>query len=82
MPSRHLLDPEMAPLAPDLGELSLSYDCGAIEVLGPCEQLLGLLTLGPCAQQNPTGRYFYGCSSPDGAAPASITTFLQGVIPW
>jgi hypothetical protein len=62
--------------APVLG--SLVYDCGPIQILGPCVQVLGLLTLGYCTRQDPTYRYFYGCSPPGGsAAIPSLTTFLQ-----
>ena len=65
-----------------LGSLSLGYDCGPIEVLGPCAQILGLLTLGPCASHDPTDRYWYNCSPSYGApVVSSITTFLTGVLP-
>ena len=65
----------------DLGILG-AYDCGPITVIGPCYQL-PLLTLGFCSGQDPVERYFYDCS-PGGGAPAmpSVTTFLQGAIPW
>ena len=66
-----------------IGDLiDTDYDCGPIEVLGPCAQLLGLLTLGPCANHDPTSRYWYNCS-PSVGAPVipSITTFLTGLLP-
>jgi hypothetical protein len=67
----------------DLGALPTSYDCGPIEVLGPCTDVLGLLTVGPCASQDPVQRYLHDCSSSGGEPIVpSITTFLQGVIPW
>jgi hypothetical protein len=70
-------------LALNLNDLTGGYDCGPIHVVGPCTQLLGLITLGVCASQNPTNRYFYNCSAPGSAAIVpSITTFLSGSIPW
>jgi hypothetical protein len=62
-----------------LGGLSTAYDCGPIQVVGPCAVLPGGLRLGPCASEAPIARYLYGCSPPAsrGATP-SITTFLQG----
>jgi hypothetical protein len=69
----------------DLGILDIDtiYDCGPITVIGPCTQLLGLITLGYCSGQDPVERYFYGCSF-DSSAPSlpSLTTFLKGPIPW
>jgi hypothetical protein len=67
----------------DLDDLLSPYDCGPIRVIGPCLQLLGLLTVGVCASQQPVSRYLYNCAAPDGAQGVpSITTFLQGAIPW
>jgi hypothetical protein len=67
----------------DLNDLPSTYHCGSIEVIGPCYQVLGLLTLGACARQDPAERYFYGCAPSYGAATVpSVTTFLQGTIPW
>ncbi|MFT3768943.1 MAG: hypothetical protein QM820_26175 [Minicystis sp.] len=74
---------EPALLSLDIGRISLGYDCGPIEVVGPCAQVLGILRLGVCARQDLVGRYLYDCSSPDDwAAVTSITTFLGGPIPW
>ena len=69
-------------LALDLVNLSLAYDCGPIAVIGPCAQVLGLLTLGVCASQNATARYLYNCRpSGSGQVVPSVTTFLAGIIP-
>jgi hypothetical protein len=81
MAKRVCAEPDLLKL--DLNDLPTIYRCGPIEVLGPCTQLLGLLTVGYCASQDPVARYFYKCA-PGGGAPIvpSITTFLQGFIPW
>ncbi len=81
MANRVCAQPDLLTL--DLGVLSTGYACGPIQVLGPCYQVLGLLTLGVCDAQDPVARYFYGCSAPNSAADVpSITTFLAGGIPW
>jgi hypothetical protein len=70
-------------LALNLNNLTGGYNCGPIQVVGPCTQVLGLITLGVCASQKPTDRYFYNCSAPGSATSVpSITTFLKGPIPW
>lgn len=64
--------------AQPLGGLLPVFDCGPIQILGPCTQLLGLVTVGYCTSQDPTYEFFYGCSPPSApAAIPSITTFLQ-----
>ena len=66
-----------------VGSITTAYECGPITVLGPCTELLGLITLGPCASADPVERYFEGCAPPDGSPVIpSITTFLRGSIPW
>jgi hypothetical protein len=64
--------------AEPLGGVSTAFDCGPIQILGPCVQILGLLTVGYCTSQDPTYQFYYGCSPPGAsAAIPSITTFLQ-----
>jgi hypothetical protein len=64
------------------GSSTLTYDCGPIQVLGPCEQVVGQIAVGPCFAQDPVERYFYDCAAPcSSAGVESITTFLQGSIP-
>jgi hypothetical protein len=81
MAKRVCAEPDLLKL--DLNDLPSTYSCGPIEVIGPCTQVLGLLTVGYCASQDPVDRYFYNCA-PHGGAPVipSITTFLHGIIPW
>ncbi|MFT3772034.1 MAG: hypothetical protein QM820_42045 [Minicystis sp.] len=80
MAQRVCAQPELLRLT--IGDLSLGYDCGSIEVLGPCTRLLGLITVGFCSGEAAVDRYLYGCAPPGSAALPSITTFLQGPIPW
>ena len=54
------------------------HECGPIQVLGPCVQLLGLLSIGPCSAQDPQLRYFSDCSSSGGTSIPAITSFLEG----
>jgi hypothetical protein len=63
-----------------VNEFTTGYTCGAIEVVGPCYDVLGL-GLGICGSANPTGRYFYDCAPPGdtGDVPA-ITTFLSSIL--
>jgi hypothetical protein len=79
MAKRVCAEPDLLKL--DLNDLPSTYHCGPIEVIGPCLQVLGLVTVGCCASQDPVERYFYDCAY--GGAPIipSITTFLQGAIP-
>jgi hypothetical protein len=67
----------------DLNALPGTYACGPIEVLGPCAEVLGLITVGPCATEDPVERYLHDCAPASGAPVVrSITTFLHGVVPW
>jgi hypothetical protein len=66
-----------------LGDLTTVFDCGPIEVIGPCTELLGLITVGYCSSEDPTDDYLYDCVPPGGSEVVlSITTFLAGSIPW
>jgi hypothetical protein len=62
-----------------------TFSCGSIQSLGPCSKvnLLGVLTilLGPCTTQNPQLRYLFNCRA-GGTPYESITTFLNGVVPF
>jgi hypothetical protein len=70
------------PLALDLADLSLTYDCGPISVLGPCTDVLGLVAVGACGGLDLVGRYFYNCRAPGSPAVVpSETTFLKGPLP-
>ncbi|MFO0757860.1 MAG: hypothetical protein U0359_15295 [Byssovorax sp.] len=80
MARRVCTEPELLDL--DLGVLSTGYDCGPIEVVGPCYGVLGL-ALGVCTQESLPDRYLYHCTPPGGGGTVpSITTFLAGSIPW
>ena len=59
-----------------------TYDCGAIVVVGPCLNVLNLLSVGSCHWQKYGDNYYYGCYGPWGEGLASITTFVHGPIPW
>jgi hypothetical protein len=81
MAKRVCAEPDLLKL--DLNHLPSTYRCGPIEVIGPCTHVLGLLTVGYCASQDPVDRYLYNCAPPGGAPIIpSLTTFLQGFIPW
>jgi hypothetical protein len=58
-----------------------TYNCGAITVIGPCLNVIGLLSIGPCSYQNWSEGYFYGCDSPFWLPYNSITTFIHGPVP-
>jgi hypothetical protein len=52
------------------------FNCGPIQILGPCDNLLGI-PVGSCTAQDPACGYLYNCSPPHGSATMpSITTFL------
>ena len=73
--------PDLLALNPS--DLLSGYDCGPIHVIGPCFGLVGLSLVGVCDHEDFTSRYLDDCTPPGGSQPvASITTFLQGPIPW
>lgn len=78
MQNRVCSEPEIL----EIGLLPTAYDCGPIAVIGPCVSVLGLLMVGFCAQQDSVDRYLYDCAPGSGPTIPSITTFLQGRIPW
>jgi hypothetical protein len=56
-------------------------DCGPIQVLGQCFELVGQLDVGRCASEDAGLRYFYDCApSPGAGTMASVTTFLAGLL--